>query len=133
MNFYRHWHGPLYFYWLMALAPLHLEERATRAWSYVFPAMTMLLIYAGSLWLLPDGYLAAVLSSTLYLWSYTTTLTNEIAPHQLFVLCYIAALLLLMKWRITGTPRYWYGAVIAAACAFCTLEVAFVLLFVISH
>ncbi len=130
VNFYRHWHGPLYFYWLAALAPLHLDEHATRGWSYVFPVLTALVIYFGSLWLFPAGDLAAILSSAFYLWSYATVFSNEIAPHQLFVLCVVVALMLLMKSRATGDQRLWYGAVVAAACAFCTLEVAFVLLLV---
>jgi len=132
VNFYRHWHGPLYFYWLAGLTPLHLDERTTRAASYFIPVATALFIYFGSLWLLPpsEGSVAAALSTAFYLWSYTTVFTNEIAPHQLFVLCTIASLLLLMKWRTTGATRFWYGAVVAAACAFCTLEVAFVLVLV---
>jgi hypothetical protein len=132
VNFYRHWHGPLYYYWLLALAPLNLDERTTRSLSYVFPVLTFLAIYFGSLWLSPggEGHLAAILGGAFCLWSYPTTLTNEIAPHELFVLFYVAALILLMKWRITGAPRYWYGAVIFSACAFCTLEVAFVLVLV---
>ncbi len=128
VDFYRHWHGPLYTYWLLSLAALHLDEPTTRSLSYVFPALTLLIIYWGALWVLPrERALAAILSAAFYLWSYTTTVTNEIAPHALFVLCYVAALILLMKWRSTGVSRYWYGAVIAAAFAFCTLEVAFVL------
>lgn len=132
VNFYRHWHGPLYFYWLLALKPLGLDERATRSLNYVFPLLTFLAIYAGARWLLPagEGYLAAILSSVFYLWSYPVTVSNEMAPHGLFMLCYIAALMLLMKWRLSAAPRYWYGAVIAAALAFCTLEVAFVLVLV---
>ncbi len=129
IDFYRHWHGPLYSYWLLALAPVHLDERATRSLSYVFPALTLLVIYLGALWLLPAGQvqLAAILASAFYAWSYTTIFTNEIAPHALYVLCYMAALVLLMKWRATDAARYWYAAVIATALAFCTLEVAFVL------
>ncbi len=132
VNFYRHWHGPLYFYWLAGLRSLHFDERTTRAASYFIPVATALLIYFGSLWLLPvsEGSVAAALSTAFYLWSYATVFTNEVAPHQLFVLCTIAGLLLLMKWRTTGASRFWYGAVVAAACAFCTLEVAFVLLMV---
>lgn len=133
VNFYRHWHGPLYFYWLAAVAGLHLDERTMRSLSYVFPVLTALVIYFGGLWLLPPGagVLAAILSAVFYLWGYATIFSNEIAPHQLFVLCVVGALMLLMKWRATGDQRFWYGAVIAAACAFCTLEVAFVLLVVI--
>ena len=133
VTFYRHWHGPLYFYWLLALKPFGLDEQATRSWSCAFPVLTLMLIYAGSLWLLPGpgGFLAGVMAGAFYLWSPATIRTNEIAPHQLFVFCYVAALLLLMKWRATGATRYWNGAVIATAAAFCTLEVAFVLIAVL--
>jgi hypothetical protein len=133
VNFYRHWHGPLYFYWLLALSPFDLNEPGTRSWSYLFPVLTFALIYAGSLWLLPgrEGFLAGALGGAFYLWSYATVRTNEIAPHALFVLCYIAALVFLMKWRSTGASRYWYAAVVASACAFSTLEVAFVLIAVL--
>lgn len=126
VNFYRHWHGPLYFYWLSAIARLKLDERATRALSYVFPMLTALVLYCGSLWIFAEPS-AAILCAALFLWSYATVFSNEIAPHQLFVLCSMAALILLMKWRATARVRFWYGSVIAAACAFCTLEVAFVL------
>lgn len=134
IDFYRHWHGPLYFYWLAALAPLQLDEPATRRLSYAFPVLTALVVYFGTLWVFPGRSrgLAALLSSALYLWSYPTVFSNEIAPHQLFVLCVVTALFLLMKWRATGEPRFWYSAVVAAACAFCTLEVAFVLLLVMA-
>lgn len=133
VNFYRHWHGPLYFYWLLALTPFHLDEPATRSWSYVFPVLTFLFIYFGCIWLAPgrEGFLAGVLGGAFYLWSYATVRTNEIAPHALFVLCYVAALIFLMKWRATGMARYGYASVVASACAFCTLEVAFVLVAVL--
>jgi len=130
VNFYRHWHGPLYFYWLSFIARLRLDERATRGLSYVFPILTTLVLYFGSLWIFAETA-AAILSAALFLWSYATVFTDEIAPHQLFVLCSMAALILLMKWRATGNARCWYGSVIAAACAFCTLEVAFVLVVVL--
>jgi hypothetical protein len=43
--FYRHWHGPLYFYWLAAIAPLRLNEQAVRGLNAVFPALTVLAVY----------------------------------------------------------------------------------------
>ncbi|HLG99927.1 MAG TPA: hypothetical protein VKX49_26700 [Bryobacteraceae bacterium] len=129
VEFYRHWHGPLYFYWLAALASQHLDERMTRTFSYVFPLLTCIAIYFGAIWLSPaaEAGVAALLGSVFYLWSYTTVLTDEIAPHQLFAFCAVVTLLLLMKWRATGRPVCWYAAVAGAACAFCTLEVALVL------
>src|SRR5258708_25211874 len=74
------------------------------------------------------GAAAAWLTSTLYLWSYVTVSATELAPHELFVLCYVAALFLLAKMMVTAQRKYWFGAVVAAALAFCVLEVAFVLI-----
>ncbi|MCC6392550.1 MAG: glycosyltransferase family 39 protein [Bryobacterales bacterium] len=129
--FYRHWHGPLYFYWLMATSASKHDEHAMRMFSRVFPLLTFLVIYAGSLRLFPGprGLLSAILASTLFLWSYATLRTTEIAPHLLFVLCYTAALLLLVRLLETGKRKYWYAAVCACACAFLTLEVTVILVF----
>jgi hypothetical protein len=50
--FYRHWHGPLYYFWLTIPSYLRLDEHATRAVSLVFPFLTVLAIYFGSLLIL---------------------------------------------------------------------------------
>jgi hypothetical protein len=131
VNFYRHWHGPLYFCWLSAIARWKPEEHRTRALSYMFPMFTAVVIYFGSLWISASSS-AAILSAAFFLWGYATVLTNEIAPHHLYALCFIVSLTLLMKWRATGHPLLWYGSIAAAACAFCTLEVAFVLVFLLA-
>jgi hypothetical protein len=89
VNFYRHWHGPLYSYSLVLASPWKHSEQAMRAFTLVFPALTFLAIYAGAFWLLggKTGRLAAVLAGSLFLWSYPTIASAELAPHQLFVLC----------------------------------------------
>src|SRR5258708_1747165 len=132
--FYRHWHGPLFFYPLLILNSFHLGEHSVRTVMLIVPILTALLVYFGSLWLIPGwpGAAAALLTSTLYLWSYVTVSATELAPHQLFVLCYMIALLLLAKMVVTGQRMYWFGAVVASALAFCVLEVAFVLILTLS-
>lgn len=129
IRFYRHWHGPLYYYWLVLLSTLELDEQTMRAWSLGFAGASFLVIYFGALWLFPgvQGIMAGALSGALFLWSYATVKTTELAPHQLFVLSYLASLVLLAKAVATGRRGLWYGSVLAAALAFCTLEVAFVL------
>jgi hypothetical protein len=128
--FYRHWHGPLYFYPLLILNSLHLDEHTVRCVMLIVPILTALVLYLGSLWLIPGiaGADAAWLTSTLFLWSYVTVSATELAPHQLFVLCYLTALLLLAKMIVTGERMYWFAAVVASALAFCALEIAFVLI-----
>jgi hypothetical protein len=130
VNFYRHWHGPLYTYFLTLASPWKHNEQAMRALTLLFPVTTFLLIYAGAFWLLGAklGRTAAIVAGSLFLWSYPATMSAELAPHQLFVLCSTASLLAAAKVLETGERRYWYAAVAAAGVTFATLGVAFVLL-----
>jgi hypothetical protein len=130
VNFYRHWHGPLYFYWLSASSAWSRDEHTVRAASLVIPAITLFVIYFGVLWLVsaPARQWAAILCAALYIWSYSTLRTLELAPHQLYASCYIATLILIGKVMQTGDRRIWYGAVIGCALAFCTLEISFTLI-----
>jgi len=132
--FYRHWHGPVYSDWLSAVKHIASGELATREWNYVFPIAAAVLMYFGALWLMPGaaGQIAAVLASVLYLWSYPVVRSTELGPHQLFATCVAAALLLIA--RMFNAPQqsvrsYWYVAAVVSAVAFCTIEVAFALIF----
>ena len=55
--YYRHFHGPLYFFGLIPVARLGLDEYATRTCMLVIPALTILAMYFGGVWLFP-GYRA---------------------------------------------------------------------------
>jgi Dolichyl-phosphate-mannose-protein mannosyltransferase len=127
---YRHWHGPLYYYWLAALTPWHLPEGTVRCLSLTFPILTAISLYLGTLWVLPEpaALPAAMLACALFLWGQMTVKTTELAPHMFFILCYVPALLLLAKIMQNGNRHHWYIAVVLAGLAFCTLEVAFVLI-----
>jgi hypothetical protein len=87
----------------------------------------------GCVWLLPGfrGKVVGLLSGTLLASSYSLTGSRELAPHQLFAFCSLSSLLLLAKAIHTGRRMYWYGAVIAAAATFCTLEIGLGLLLVL--
>ena len=128
--FYRHWHGPLYHYLLIPVSRLRFNEHDVRAAILFIPALTLLAIYFGCLWLIPGGpgSLAAVLSSVLFLSSVAVFRSSELAPHQLSRSAILCCLLFLAKTVATGRRSYWYVAVVAAAFAFCTLEVAFALI-----
>ncbi len=127
---YRHWHGPLYFYWLAAIEPGHPPEWTVRSLSLVFPILTAIVLYFGTLRILPGpaAQPAAMLGAAVLLWGQMTVKTTELAPHMTFVLCYVTALLLAAKLMSGGGRRHWYAAVVIAALAFCTLEVTFVLI-----
>ena len=126
---YRHERGPLYFYWLTFLSSLHLDEHAARAASLLFPALTALVLYFGSLFVLAgvEGQIAAVLSSAMFLWSPVTLKTTELAPHAMFVLFYVLTLLFLAKVVTGGGRPYFYGAVFCTGLAYSAMEMAFVL------
>jgi hypothetical protein len=132
--YYRHFHGPLYFFGLIPVARLGIDEYGTRMFMLVIPALTVLAIYFGAVWLFPgrQGLLAGFLAAALFAWSKTTAWGTELAPHQLFVLCFVCSLLLLAKMVQTGERRYWYGALVLAGCAVCTLEIAFGLVLTIA-
>lgn len=129
VNFYRHWHGPLYTYFLTLASPWRHNEQAMRALTLLFPVATFLLIYAGAFWLFGArlARAAAIAAGSLFLCSYPTLMSAEIAPHQLFVLCSTATLLVAAKALQTGARRHWYTAVALGGATFATLGVAFVL------
>jgi hypothetical protein len=131
IEFYRHWHGPVAYYWWIAARAFGFGEYNMRAAMLAFHIATLLVIYFGWLWILPgaSGRLTAVLCSALYVFSYPLVRTSvEIAPHSVFVLCFVASLMCLAKAVQTGDVKYWRWGLAPAAIAFCTLEVAFVLL-----
>jgi hypothetical protein len=128
--FFRHAHGPMYFYWLAALSRWSTNEHFVRSFGLVFPLLTSLVIYLGCLYLLPPpgNQFGAALSAALYLLSPAVIRTSEVAPHQMFVLWFVVSLMALAALLNTGERRFWYAAAAATAVAFCTLEVAFVLI-----
>ena len=128
--FYRHWHGPLYLYFLIPVSRLGLSERDVRTTMLAIPALTLVAIYCGCLWLIPGraGTFAALTGSLLFLFGSHLNGSTELAPHHLFALLSVVFLFLLAKFVASGQRIYWYGAVVAAGLAFCTLEVAFVLI-----
>jgi hypothetical protein len=128
--FYRHWHGPLYVYLLIPAARLGLSEQQLRTLMLFMPALTLVAIYCGCLWLIPGrvGTFGALGSSFLFLSSSSVAGSTELAPHHLFALLSALFLFFLMKFVANGRPTYRYAAVISAGLAFCTLEVAFVMI-----
>lgn len=135
ISFYRHWHGPLVFYYLMAVdAAGGTSEAANRRAILLFPFLTLLVTFFGCLLILPDAMKipGAALTTALVSWHYVSVQPTEVAPHQLFALLFVASLVLLGAALSTGRRIYWYLSVAAAALEFVTMEVAFVLAIVLA-
>jgi Dolichyl-phosphate-mannose-protein mannosyltransferase len=132
--FYRHFHGPLYHYFLIPVSRLGLSERGVRTSLLAIPVASLAVVYFGCLWLLPapTASLAALLAGMLFLSSRSVVWSTELAPHQLFALCTLACLILLAKAIASKRRAYWYACIIMSALAFSTLEVAFVLILTIA-
>lgn len=127
LDFYRHWHGPLYIDWLIAISPFRQDERLTRMLGMLIPIAGIVMLYAGTLRLF-GSTATAILAAVIYGWGYVVSRTTVAAPHQLFALCCLASLMAAAFVLKTRNVRYWYIAVSFAALAFATLEVAFVLI-----
>jgi len=128
--FYRHWHGPLLAYWLMAVSTVTQDEQVTRALSLIFPMIGIVIVFLGSLQLFASIPIA-VMAAVMYGWGHAVARTTELAPHQMFAVCSLASLIAAALVVKTGNRRYWYASVICAALAFCALEVSFVLIAVL--
>jgi hypothetical protein len=125
--FYRHFHGPLLHYLLIPISRLGISERGVRLCLLFIPAASLAVVYFGCLWIWAAQSWPAVLAGMLFLTSSAVLGSTEVAPHQLFALSSLASLVLVMKAIATGRQVYWYGSVVGAAMAFCTLEVGCVL------
>ena len=124
--FYRHWHGPLYLDFLIPISRLHLSERVTRTVMLAFPILTLGVLYFACVKLSPEP--GPLFAGLLLVSSSVMVYTTEVAPHQLFALLSVVCIGCLAKSIADRDVRYWFAAVIAAGLAFCTLEVAFVLI-----
>lgn len=127
INFYRHWHGPLYYYWLVAISPFRQDERMTRILGMLIPMAGIILLYVGTLGLF-ESTATATLAAVMYGWTHAVDRTTMIAPHQLFAVCCLASLIAAVAVLKTKNLLYWYASLICAGLAFVTLEVAFVLI-----
>ena len=131
VSFYRHWHGPLGFYYLMLVGVAGQSEFIHRVSMLVFPLLTLVVTWFACWRLLPETmkFGGAALTTALVAWNFVATRSSEIAPHQLYAFAAIVSVVLLTLAIQTGGRRYWYASVTFAALAILTLEIGFVLVF----
>ncbi|MDQ2900055.1 MAG: hypothetical protein M3Y07_09675 [Acidobacteriota bacterium] len=120
ITFLRHFHGPIYFYWLATLAPLvHADEYWMRFSGLILQFATFVIIYIGALSLV--GRTAALISSFLFLFSPSELgAFTQLSAHVPYVLFAVLTLILFASGRF-------YLAVAAFAFAFCSIEYAILL------
>jgi hypothetical protein len=129
VSFYRHWHGPLFFYYLMLVDKVSGSEFGHRAAMMLFPLLTLGVVWFGGLRIFPERmkYGGAAITTALVIWNFAATRSSEIAPHQLYAFTAVTSLMLLSLAILKEDRRSWYLSVAFAALAFLTLEIAFTL------
>ena len=63
IHFYRHWHGPLFYQWLGFIGHWTSREYNLRLLSLLIPAVGVILVYFGCLWVMPSWPLIAILAA----------------------------------------------------------------------
>lgn len=131
ITFYRHYHGPLYFY------PLSLgerfwgtQEKPLRLMSFACLLLCAVVLFAGSILTVPgSGGLAGCLAAFFLLASPICLRTvMGLGPHALFVATAMVALFSMAKLAQSNRISYLYASVIAVAVSFAVIEYALFLL-----
>jgi hypothetical protein len=131
INFYRHYHAPLSFYWVIANRSILGDREGLIRWSSLFCLMLgFAVIYMGciSLWG-ARGRVAAVVASSLFLLSPTNIATAvRLGPHSLYVLLSIATLFAISKLIIKPNKTHFYVVTLLLCLSTLTLEYAILLM-----
>lgn len=129
--FYRHYHGPLYFYWLRAASMLGFSSEGRQRYAslaLLAACAASLLAFAAALFpgRTPS---AAIPVGAAFLFGPSAILAlNHVTPHALYLFFSIVCLGYASLFFKTGRRGYWYLSITAAAFAFMTLEYALFLL-----
>jgi len=128
VSFYRHFHGPLYFYWLTVIRQFTDQERVVRWATLIFIVGTAVVVFFGSTFFMGVHYWPAC-SVIFTLTLFSPTLINsgiQITPHNLFVLVSLLNLVMLVKFLSTNNTFYWFLSVIFLGLCLVTIEYALV-------
>jgi len=134
ITLYRHFHAPLYFYWLRVFQMLFGSQEFRVRWTSMTSLMLMASIfYFGSFALLGRaGRLLGMLAAGLLLMSPTNIETARwISPHSLYSACSLATLLFLAKLVQTNDLRFLFGSLVCLGLALATIEYAPLLVLVL--
>ena len=131
ITFYRHYHGPLYFYSILMVKPwLAQQERSVRVLNLATLLMCAMILFVGALFVVPEhAGVAACLSACFLLVSPNNLDTVMwVGPHTLYTATSLVALFFMAKLVQSNQTRHLYASVVAIAIAFTAIEYAVLLL-----
>jgi len=130
ISFYRHYHGPIYAYWIGAWHALGVKEEATyRATGLLLHASLAICIFLLFPRVFPDlPPVAAFVAGSLFVLSRTALVTaTTITPHLSFELFACLTLFAVAEFLRTRKVSYWYVAAALIAATVASVETAAVL------
>jgi hypothetical protein len=130
ISFYRHFHGPMYAYWIALWTSLGVSEEAEYRNAGLILHIATSLVVMLAFWMLFPRWprLAGLLAGILYLFNRTGLVTGtEITQHLVFVFLTAVNLWLLALFCRSLNVRYWYATMACLGLALATLESAFMI------
>lgn len=131
IDFYRHYHGPMYAYWLATLHGAGVErENAFRGSGLLIHFATATLILFGMWAVFPAlPPIAALLACALFVFDRAAlTAASGVTQHVLFTFFCVASLLACSMFLRNLETKWFYAALALIACAVCTVETSVLLL-----
>ena len=135
ITFYRHFHGPVYAYWIAACQALGVRgERGYRASGLVIHALGTIAMFWLFRLVFPElGAVSAFVAALVFAMNRTALVTaTAITQHVMYALLSTLALFTCGFFLRTRNPRYWYATAALLAAAFAAVEIAFVLLIAVA-
>lgn len=130
ITFYRHYHGPIYAYWIALWHALGFHNEADyRASGLLIHALVTVLIFAFFRIAFPEYPPAAAFAAAVTFLLNRTALVaaTSITQHVMFGLAAALTLFPLALFCRTGRSGYWYATAAALAIAFASVETSFIL------
>jgi len=133
INFYRHYHGPAYYYYIIFASLFgRYNEYATRYTSSFILLLASILTIPLFLKLESNGFeslIGSLLVSLLICCNKAGIMaTTQISPHGIYLLFTLISLILLCLWLKTGLRKYYFFSILFSALGFLSIEYAILLL-----
>ena len=127
ITFYRHYHAPLYFYYLIGANKLAGTNEYSIRWATLFLLLCCsIILFIGIRFLLKNtNWLTVFYASIALLFSPGAIVTgSQLSPHALYMIFVAATLILFAKFLCTKAIKYWYLSIALFSLATITLEYA---------